>query len=86
MKTPRPLKDLLQIMLDNIDLLETGLCLLTHCLAEGGTITDNEYYLIRQYINKYPTKYYGTHFHFWPIGEAKPRIAFLKRHIKKLSK
>ena len=85
MKTPRPLKKLLQIMLDNMNLLRTGLCWLSNCLVRDNIISLEEMRIILDFIGEHPTEYYKTNLYYWPAGEKSPRIAFLKRHIKKLS-
>ena len=76
----RSIKVLLQIMLDNIDRLECGLCILAVDLFDYEEETDVLKYIEEHRPRNSPDSYY------WPIGEVKPRIKWLEYHIKKLSK
>lgn len=81
----RTIRELLKIMLDNQELFQTGLCGWCHKLYFKDIITKDEYYIIRNYIYKYPTKRYKTaanSSYYWEIGDIDSRIKWLKKHIK----
>lgn len=95
----RSIKELLELMLDNKDLFNTGLCDWTLKLYLLDIISDEECYLLRQYIiSNRPSLYnnfrmfYHTilrddpesHF-YWKRGDIKPRIKWIKKHIAKNS-
>lgn len=81
-------KELLQVLLDNMDLLKTGLCGLSLCLYLKDIIDDKEYELIETYIKEYAPKRYlfeGIESDFnWEAGEKQPRIDWLNEQINKL--
>lgn len=88
----RSIKELLQLMLDNEHMFKTGLCMWAMDLDESNLITDDEYYLLGNYIrNNRPIigwiRYYTLSVFFrdyyWKYGNIKPRIKWLKKHIKK---
>lgn len=76
----RSMKVLLQIMLDNIDKLDCGLCILAVELFDYEEETDVLNYIADHKPRNSSDSYY------WIPGEEKPRIKWLKYHIKKLSK
>src|SRR5574343_263501 len=88
----RSLEELLQIILDNIEGLETGLCGLVGDLRRNGTLTTTEadvllthisynrpskFSSILAYINRYSCYY-------WPEGLKYPRKKWLKKQIKQV--
>ena len=92
MKEPRTIKELLQLMLDNVNLIEDGLCGLQTKLRCFDIITAEERFLIHNYIDhNRPSKFSsidafknrGSLF-YWERGAKEPRIKWLKNHIKKI--
>lgn len=83
-------KELLQLLLDNIYLLRTGLCGVASRLNNSDVITYSEYYKIKDYIsNNRPTqgsKLYDstqvTEAYYWKQEDKEPRVRWLKYHIK----
>lgn len=85
--TPRPIKELLQILLDNIDLLESGFCKLIDDLLYKKIISYNEYYKIFIYIkNNSPAPIYnglsGISGYRFPHGDKESRKKWLINEIK----
>lgn len=89
----RTVKELLQVMLQHQDLFEAGLCAWAASLYGKGIITESETEALLLYINHNPPDYFSwTNFltnyksgaYFFPYGSIKPRIYWIKRHIKKL--
>ena len=92
----RTIKELLETMLQHKDLFDSGLCRWASRLHTIGIISEQEYQTLDDYIiNNRPdyfswTNYINKHdstyrLYFFPIGKIKPRIHWIKRHIKKLS-
>ncbi len=79
---PKEIKILLQIMLDNIHMLETGLCRLNIKLTELNIITKKECLIIKYYLEK---QIQHSSFFWWKLREIEPRVNWLKEHIKLLS-
>lgn len=83
-------KELLEIILNHIDLMSSneGLCGLIGALFIRKYIYMIEYDELRKYVGlNRPFSYrtpYGAY--YWKPGEKKPRIKWLEKHIKKLSK
>lgn len=78
----RTTKELLQIMLDNIDEMVFGLCGLVSLLRTRGIITLHEYFRLKHYLeDNRPPELYGSAY-WWKIGVKKPRIKWLKKQIK----
>jgi hypothetical protein len=76
----RTKKELLQLMLDNIDLLSAGLCHLNYKLFDLNMITENEYYLLDHFfLNEFSDFDYH-----WKMGLKEPRIEWLKKQINEL--
>ena len=78
----RTIKELLQLMLDNKELFNTGLCNWNGMLPNT---TPDEFYLVKDYIlsNK-PFTFYRIFInprYFWKPGDIKPRIKWLEKHI-----
>ena len=74
-------KELLQLILDNIDMLKTGLCNLTLRLVMIGKMSYDEKIIINDYIlNNAPNE----HIFWFELGYAPPRIEWLKQQIEKV--
>jgi len=85
----RTIKELLQLTLDNIDHLSTGLCSLIayHLCENNRIITVDEWMILDDYIesNRPHNKHYYTgDNYYWKIGNKTPRINWLKKQIKSL--
>ena len=86
----RSIKELLQIMLDNENLFECGLCSWTARLFFSGKITNDEHHFLYYYIrDNRPYKYSSINayrnrhsVYYWTIGDKQPRINWTKKHIK----
>lgn len=95
MNKPRPIAELLKVMLDNQDSFHGGgLCYWTEQLYYDRHISIWEQITLITYIkNNRPSpfsswdafKRTGRAF-FWKKGNIEPRIKWIKKHIKKLSK
>ena len=90
MKNTRSIKELLQVMLDNIENLSGGLCSLGFHMMAYKTITSDELQLLLEYIIKNRPynlyRIFGIYkSYYWKPGKIKPRLRWLKRHIKKNS-
>lgn len=90
----RSVKELLQLMLQHKDLFETGLCYWAFELHSYGIITVKEFRSLDGYIKNNPPNYFSwTNFvsdhksgrYFFRSGKIKPRIYWIKTHIKRLS-
>lgn len=90
----RSIKELLQVMLKHKDKFRTGLCLWAFELHSYGIITVWEFRSLDGYIKNNPPNYFSwTNFirghkpagYFFHCGKIKPRIYWIKRHIKKNS-
>jgi hypothetical protein len=79
--------ELLQLLLDNIDKLETGLCDLIYCLYWDNCVIDyiEQRHLSNIIYDNEPNKIFGLGYYF-PMGLQSPRIEYLKDLIKKYSK
>jgi hypothetical protein len=80
----RTTKELLEIVLARIDLLQSGLCNLISILHDYGEINIEEHTILKEYfdINQYPsTTWYRPY--WWSSGVKEPRIDWLKLHIEK---
>ena len=92
MEPRRPIKELLTIMLENQHLFTTGLCDWCEGMHFAKLISYTEMVCMKLYIrnNKhtgfiwpwYRSLHYGF---YWNEGSIKPRIKWIKKHIKKLS-
>lgn len=86
----RNIKELLQLTLDNIYKLDSGLCCLSHRLYYVELINKDERDNLIYYIeNNRPSKYSSLNAfinrnenYYWTIGDKKHRIKWLKKHIK----
>ncbi len=80
-------KELLELMLENQQDFHTGLCQWILSMFMRDRITTDEYYELKDYLkqNK-PITFHGIFSAFWwRVGDIKPRIKWIKKHIKKLS-
>jgi len=88
----RSIKELLQIMLDNKELFQSGLCYWCNNLFHLEIINHSERIILQKYIaNNRPSKYsslkaYRNRFsaYYWKREDIKPRIKWIEKHIKKL--
>jgi len=87
----RNIKELLQIMLDNQQLFDDGLCLWTKMLFLKSKITLDEQILLRKYINKNSPSPFSSldamihaplSAYYWKRDSIKPRIKWIEKHIK----
>lgn len=82
-----PISKLLQVLLDEMDMLSSGLCSLA---SSSFNLSCDEATLIQKYIRaNRPSKYssYSAFLsrktnYFWVQGDKKNRIKWLKKHIK----
>lgn len=91
----RTIKELLELTLDNKDLFRSGLCIWNLYLRLTHKINEEEYCLLQKYIyNNRPSKFSSfSAFEYWCMDsnyywepkDIKPRIKWLKYHIKKNS-
>mgnify|MGYP003640951016 CR=1 FL=1 len=86
----RTIKQLLQVMLDNKDLFNSGLCHWIDQLWFRSKINDDESRLLGKYIreNK-PSKFSSidawcsrNNHYYWKPGNITPRINWINKHIK----
>lgn len=90
----RTIKELLELMLSRTDLFRFGLCQTVNKLYFTDIITVEECNLVEHYINSHrPSKFssinayiHRNDTYFWTKGDIKPRIKWLKKHIKLNSK
>ena len=76
-------KELIQLILNNIYLLTSGLCILNVDLLCADKITLSEYNKIKKILIINLPNRPDNHF-CWALGAKKPRIKFLKQLIEKL--
>lgn len=89
----RSIKELLEIMLNNQKYFTYGLCQWIQKLSQIGIITFAEREILQDFIkNNKPSIFssWSVLFnlkcgYFWKYGKIKPRIKWIKKHIKKLS-
>ena len=85
----RDIKVLLTLVLENMDGFRWGLCDIVRQLYRNNIINVDEYLLLLKYMEVHrPNNSYKRRgiAYFWKSGLSKPRIAWLKRQIKKQSK
>jgi hypothetical protein len=76
---PRKIKDLLELVLENINSMTYHMCGLTMNMYEKEIISYYELATVRIYFqDNCPKKQ-------WKLGEIEPRVNWLKEHIKLLS-
>ena len=91
----RTTKELLEVMLEHQDKFRLGLCIWTQELRLYRIISFSECVHLKDYIkNNRPStfsswdyfkySFSGSRF-YWEASEIKPRIKWIKKHIKKLS-
>ena len=82
----RTTRELLIILKKNIQLLQTGLCMLASQLEYYDTITDEECEYLREYIydNIPKDRNLDIGLYYWPKGDLKSRLKYLNSHIRKL--
>lgn len=82
----RPRVDLLQLMLDNIDLFTIeeckGLCQFIDELRGRLLISKLERKILFTYLGDNPPINLYTPLYYWKPWELKPRIEWIKHHIK----
>lgn len=80
----RTIKELLQVVLDNPEYFRSGLCNWIYDLKIDGFITHQEQHILEYYISQFPTDRFRTSgsMYYWESGLIKPRIEWLKEHIK----
>ena len=89
----RNIKELLELMLENQDYFNSGLCTWAGKMFCTDLITYDENYSLKNYINKNrPHKYSSllayrsrSSGYYWKEGNIQPRITWIKKHIKKNS-
>ncbi len=90
----RNIKELLEVMLNNQQLFKTGLCYWATCLLRNNIhINWNEYCILHSYIKaNRPSQYSSFNafktrnsLYYWEYKDIAPRIAWIKKHIKKNS-
>jgi hypothetical protein len=92
MKT-RSIKELLQVMLDNQDLFDSGLCRWNLLLRGSGNISIDEHIMLIDYIHDNRPSMWSSVYafknrnnaYYWEYGDIQPRITWIEKHIKKLS-
>lgn len=91
----RTIKELLQVMLDNPQHFDSGLCYWIGNCYLSGLINGKEHSILDIYIEKNKPSTFSSFERFkqellirsfwWKKGDIKPRIEWLKKHIKKNS-
>lgn len=92
----KSIKELLEMLLKNINSGKFRTCLCMSVFLLNNDVTKEELALLFDYINQNKPKsrfsigiynflYYKDDSFYWKIGKVKPRIEWLKYHIKKNS-
>jgi hypothetical protein len=86
--TLRSIKQLLQVMLDNQNLFDNGLCYwVTEVYHEGLISYEERAILLKHIQNNKPSfsfiRIFVTGGYFWKAGDIKPRIKWINKHINK---
>lgn len=92
-QSERTIKELLQLMLVNQGYFSEGLCLWNSLLCNKGSITHEERIILHQYIrSNRPSKWlsinayqYRNSPYYWTFDDIKPRIKWIKKHIRRNS-
>lgn len=89
----RTIKELLQLMLDNQNQFEYGLCRWTGNLIHMRLIGSDERNILIDYINKNRPNMFSSinaftrkidkNPYYWDISDITPRIKWLNKHIRK---
>lgn len=74
----RTIDELLKIMIDNIDMLDSGLCLLIWELHMDKLMTDKEYRFLMSYIFEHSPNNINCGY-WWPVSQIMPRLNFLNK-------
>jgi len=85
----RNIKELLQVMLSNINKINSwndGMCILAVKLLGEQIITNDEYNCLLKHIKSNPPKNRYDNSYFFEPGQIQPRIEWLEKHIKLNSK
>jgi hypothetical protein len=95
-KKPRPVRELLNIMLLNDNLFKSGLCQWSYSLYSKDRITYAEMKLLTQYINDNKPSVFSSidvfllrllrSDYIWLKGRKQVRVKWLKKHFRKLLK
>lgn len=83
------MKEILEILLNNIGRLKTGLCGLAYVLYHDNKINLDQYDEFCLYIKKNRPinfRFWDHDLYYWKVGDKKPRIEWLKKHIKRCEK
>ena len=94
MKQERSIKELLEVMLNNQELFNGGLCSWAWHIYRDDKITLEEYRILEFYIRENRPSIFSsvdafmhmTSLFYWEKCNIKPRIEWINKHIKKLSK
>lgn len=83
MEKSRSILELLELLLKEIldGNLRTGMCGIALHKHLHNNMTDHEYFNICAYISNSRPGSGENRAYFWPIGNDKPRIEWLNRHI-----
>jgi len=91
----RTIKELLELMLEHKKHFKDGLCNWIAQLNNEHIITTDEYWLLKKYINKNrpiykrynPYMLFNNNYgYYWIENFITPRISWIKKHIKILTK
>lgn len=95
MKKERTIKELLELLLENKNLFETGLCFWSEMLYCRKLISCQECSLLIYYIKKNRPfifssmevfkQHISIEAYYWEIRNINPRIQWIHKHIKKNS-
>jgi hypothetical protein len=86
----RSIKELLEFMLKNQRLFSRGLCYWCNQMYDYGLLKTQEYLKLRMYIDEnrpspfssFNALIYFNNNYYWRSGKIKPRIKWIKKHIK----
>ena len=85
----RSTKELLELLLQRQDLFVKGLCSWVILMHIDNQISFSEQCRLQNYIEKHPPLIYKLNIragYYWKVGEIKPRIKWINKHIKKLGR
>lgn len=88
MTQERPIKELLQVMLDNQQEFSNGMCFWLINLYWLDYISRDELKTLQNYMRRNRPWWYFFRFdsYWWAKDDIEPRIRWIKEHIKKLNK
>lgn len=83
----KDIKTLLQLMLDNQGLFQSGLC----SWASGLPLSFNEWMDLKKYIRENRPSMFSstdaflhcTDCYYWKVGDIEPRLKWINKHIQK---